>query len=138
MARVNHLIAHLIHTDPKAAKQAILDALEAEKMVMGQAAAHIGCTHGTLLVWIAKLDMSPAVEKLRLRAMREGWLHIPQGGRPKMTAKARAEALAAREAKKAAMTPAEQAKDKAARKARREAMAKLREAKSVTKRKKAA
>lgn len=103
MARVNHVISHLIHLDPKKAKDLILTALRDNKMHVGDAAKAIGCTHGTLLIWIGKLEMQPAVEKLRALATREGWHHDRHGGRPKMTAKALAAAKAAREA----MTPAQ-------------------------------
>lgn len=95
MARVNYLIAHLIHTDPKAARDQILEAFRAEKMHVGNAAKRIGCTHGTLLIWIAKLEMGPAVAKLKKLAEREGWHHENHGGRPRLKpAERKARALA--------------------------------------------
>ncbi len=104
MARVNHQIAHLIHIDAKAASKKILEALRAEKMHMGNTAARIGCTHGTLLLWIKKLDMVEPVEKLRLgmieqlrrQSKREGVREPRFGGRQKMSTEERAAAKAAR------------------------------------------
>ena len=113
MARINYKLTHLIYVDPDAAKKELLEALRAEKMHMGKTAASIGCTHGTLLGWIEKLDtlgknMTDAVLKLKVKALKEGWHWVNTGnpngqGRPKLSMaekKRRAEA-------RAAMTPAQ-------------------------------
>lgn len=120
MARVNYKIAHLIHTDPNEAKNQILEALRTEKMHIGNAAHRIGCTHGTLLIWMKKLEMQKAVDKLKATALKEGWHHEERGGRPKMTKSEKESARAAREAAKAAMTPSQLAAAKRARSRRRE------------------
>jgi transposase-like protein len=99
MPRVNHQIAHLIHVDAAKAKKQILDALREEGMHMANAAARIGCTHGTLLVWVKKLDMQADIDALRDVAKRNGWHHDHVGGRPRgpgKVARERAEKRAAR------------------------------------------
>ena len=88
MARVNHLLAHLIYTDPGEAKKQILEAFRREKMHVGNTAARIGCTHGTLLIWIARLTgLRSQIDKLKARAQDEGWHYVKEerGGRPKMS-----------------------------------------------------
>ena len=118
MARVDHQLAHLIHVDAEAARDQILEALRAEKMHMSKTAARIGCTHGTLLNWIKKLDsikgvkIAEAIASLKAVAENEGWHWVNTGnpnsrGRPPLSAaekKRRAEARAV-----AAQAPAKRA-----------------------------
>ncbi len=122
MARVDYQLAHLIHIDPKAAKKEILDVLRGQKMHMTNAAAAIGCTHGTLLGWIARLDaiegigMTEAITALKAKAEKEGWHWVNHGnpnskGRPPLTeaekkrrAKERAAATAAHATKRKAQS----------------------------------
>lgn len=122
MARIDYQLAHLIHIDPEAAKKQILDVMRAEKMHMTNTAAKIGCTHGTLLGWIARLDaikgvkMTEAIASLKAKAEKEGWHWVNHGnpnskGRPplsdaekKRRAKERATATAAHAAKRKAQS----------------------------------
>lgn len=103
MARMNYPIAHLIHIDPAKAKKQILDALRSAGMHMANAAASFGCTHGTFLMWIKKLDMREAIDDLRQTAKKKGWHHDHVGGRPP-GAGAKAGAKKARSAEKPVKT----------------------------------
>ncbi len=72
----------LITVEPGKAKEKILAALKTSKVHMATAAAALGCTHGTLLRWIADLELTRAVEQMKGKAIKEGWHHGRKGGRP--------------------------------------------------------
>jgi hypothetical protein len=75
MAGPRHDMHALIQIDPAKAKAKILATLREAKAHKGDAAAKLGCAHGTLLRWIAELDLGRAVEMQLAKAIREGWHH---------------------------------------------------------------
>lgn len=86
MSGQRHTINALIQVDPSKAKAQILAALKQTGVHKGDAAAQLGCSHGTLLRWIAELGLSVEVEAMAERAAREGWHHgknRQSPGRPK-------------------------------------------------------
>ena len=82
MPFAKHVLSAEITANPKAAKEKILGALRTAGMHMETAAAELGCAHNTLLRWIDKLGIGNDVEKLRVKARKEGWHHDKKGGRP--------------------------------------------------------
>lgn len=124
MARVDYPITHLIHIDPTKARKQILDALREQKMHMANVAKAFGCTHGTLLTWVKKLDLREAIDDLRETAKAKGWHHDHVGGRPPGPAKTAKPAKAPRKPAKAPRKPAKPAKpEKATSKPKRRAKA---------------
>lgn len=91
-----HELGSLIEYKPKEATERILNALREAKAHKADAAKLLGCSHGTLLRWIAKLGIGPQIDKLVAKAEREGWHHGRTGGRPRGSVKVKA----ARPAKK--------------------------------------
>lgn len=81
----SHQINALIIVDPEEAAKFILQALRKAKMQKMVAVKILGCSHGTFLRWVEKLKLDSRIEKLRRRALREGWHfeRIPSPGRPK-------------------------------------------------------
>lgn len=85
MSYVNHDINAMIFLNQESAKKRILDVLKKTKMHKGEAAKELGCSHATLLRWIARLQLDEAIDKLQARAHEKGW-HFrrnPSSGRPK-------------------------------------------------------
>lgn len=77
-----HELASLIETNPKEAGEKILKAIRSARAHKGDAAKQLGCSHQTLLRWIARLGISKDVEKLVTEAEKKGWIHDKIGGRP--------------------------------------------------------
>jgi transposase len=77
-----HDLSALIEAKPKEAAERIMVALRQAKAHKADAAKRLGCSHQTLLRWIAKLGIGAQVDKLIARAEREGWHHGRTGGRP--------------------------------------------------------
>jgi predicted transcriptional regulator len=82
MAYANHEINALITIDPNKAKDAICAALRDAGMHKGNAADRLGCTHSTLLRWIAKLDLDARIEKMLKQAEKDGSRFNGRTGRP--------------------------------------------------------
>lgn len=86
MSNKSHVLRHLIHVDPKAAGDQILKAIWDAQCHKGNAAKALGCRHGTMLKWIAKLGIEERVEQLIERAKKSGHYGVsrgsPNGWRP--------------------------------------------------------
>lgn len=73
----------LIALEPAKASKMILDALRTAGMHKGNAAKEMGCSHGTLLRWIARLDLDTKITQMMEVAERRGWRHNGRTGRPR-------------------------------------------------------
>lgn len=75
MSHRDHALRALILVNPKEAKERILSAIQKKKGHQGDAAKHLGCSHGTLIRWIAALDMSKDIDALIAKMKKEGTFH---------------------------------------------------------------
>lgn len=82
---MSHEIFALIIADPPRASKIILGSLKENGMHKGQTAEALGCTHGTLLRWIAKLELSDQIDRMVEKADTQGWRHNGRTGRPRGT-----------------------------------------------------
>jgi uncharacterized protein YjcR len=87
MAYVSHEINALISIDPKLAKKRIIDVMREAQMHRRAAAKKLGCDYATLHRWIKRLELETTLERLMVKAKREGWFHGRTGGRPVRTKK---------------------------------------------------
>lgn len=85
MSYSTHPINALIVLDPKEASKKILKVLKEVGMRKGDAAATLGCSHGTLIRWIEKLNLSSTIDAMYEVAKSEGWAYErrPGSGRPR-------------------------------------------------------
>lgn len=89
MANPHQEINALIALDPAKAAEIILDALRDAGMHKGNAAKAMECSHGTLLRWIARLNLDAKIAKMLKDAERKGWRHNGRTGRPERKLKIR-------------------------------------------------
>lgn len=82
MAFADHEMTHLIQVSPGKAREKIKRVLKSQGAHMANTAKVFGCTHGTLLRWIERLDMKQAVADLVDLAKAEGWHQTGNKGRP--------------------------------------------------------
>lgn len=68
-----HEITHLIHVDPKRAREMILAAFKAEGCHKGDTAKRLQCERNALARWIAELKLEPTIKAMTARARDEGW-----------------------------------------------------------------
>lgn len=94
-----HRIHLLIDLEPEKAKKEILTMLRSTGGHRANAAKEFGCTHGTLLRWIARLGGMESELKAMDKALEDSGKHLGKSGRPPLPEserKARAKAKSAR------------------------------------------
>lgn len=81
MANQHHALRHLIHVDAKAAGVQILRAIEKARGNKGAAAELLGCSHGTMLLWIKQIGIGEEIEEL-IEDLKARGLYVQLRGSP--------------------------------------------------------
>ncbi len=84
--KVGATLRHLVHVNPKAAREAIVLAIKAAGFERIKAATLLGVGYSTLFRWIHLLKMDREVETLIYEAEKSGKRRANKGGRPKSSA----------------------------------------------------
>ena len=78
------MMTAVVKVNPTKARVDILRAYEKTKCDLTAVSVLLGCSYNTLQRWVVALNLQPQLDRLKARALREGWHHGKNrnGGRP--------------------------------------------------------
>ena len=79
------MMTAVVRVNPAKARLDILRAYEKSRCDLTATSVLLDCSYNTLQKWVTALALQPRLDKLKARALREGWHHDKNrnGGRPR-------------------------------------------------------